>query len=102
MKQRKDLQKYPTKSMGSTSYGIKGNPSSSSKPAFNKASATTKPEVKNDKPTNTSNSSKKCFKCQGYGHIASECPNRRVITIVENEVVEEEEEESEKEEIEEH
>ena len=43
---------------------------------------------------------KKCFKCQGYGHIASECP--RVITIVENEDVEEEEEESENEEIEEH
>ncbi|KAK6925323.1 Zinc finger, CCHC-type [Dillenia turbinata] len=29
------------------------------------------------------NSGKKCFKCQGYGHIASECPNRRVFTIVE-------------------
>lgn len=70
--QRKDLRKYLTKSMGSTSYEIKGNPgSSSSKPAFNKASATTKPEGKNDKPTNTSNSSKKCFKCQRYGHIAS-------------------------------
>ncbi|XP_059287581.1 uncharacterized protein LOC132040912 [Lycium ferocissimum] len=23
-----------------------------------------------------------CFKCQGRGHIASECPNRRTITIV--------------------
>ena len=38
----------------------------------------------------------------GIKHIALECPKRRVITIVENEVVEEEEEELEKEEIEEH
>ena len=92
--QRKDLRRYATKSMWSTSYGITGNPgASSSKLAFNKASTTNKPETKNDKPTNTSNALKKCFKCQGYGHIASECPNRKVITIVENEVVEEEEEE---------
>ncbi|XP_060190610.1 uncharacterized protein LOC132619861 [Lycium barbarum] len=26
-----------------------------------------------------------CFKCQGRGHIASECPNRRTITIVRDE-----------------
>ncbi|XP_038713432.1 uncharacterized protein LOC120007302 [Tripterygium wilfordii] len=28
---------------------------------------------------------KKCFKCQGLGHIATDCPNRRVITILEGE-----------------
>ena len=37
------------------------------------------------KPVGTSNSSRKCFNCQGYGHIASECPNRRVVTIIEEE-----------------
>ncbi|XP_024177783.1 uncharacterized protein LOC112183652 [Rosa chinensis] len=26
---------------------------------------------------------KKCFKCSGLGHIASECPNRRVVNLVE-------------------
>ncbi|GKV20647.1 hypothetical protein SLEP1_g30745 [Rubroshorea leprosula] len=28
----------------------------------------------------------KCFKCQGFGHIASNCPNRRIITIVGEEI----------------
>ncbi|PKU61488.1 RNA-directed DNA polymerase [Dendrobium catenatum] len=26
---------------------------------------------------------RKCFKCQGFGHIASGCPNRRVVTLME-------------------
>lgn len=28
-------------------------------------------------------SPKKCFKCHGFGHIALECPNRKVITFIE-------------------
>ncbi|KAI4339616.1 hypothetical protein MLD38_024534 [Melastoma candidum] len=27
---------------------------------------------------------KNCFKCQGIGHMAAECPHRRAITIMEN------------------
>lgn len=27
--------------------------------------------------------SRKCFKCQGIGHIASDCPNRRIETFIE-------------------
>ncbi|XP_024041854.1 uncharacterized protein LOC127898849 [Citrus sinensis] len=30
-------------------------------------------------------SSRQCFKCHGYGRIASECPNRRVVALVEEE-----------------
>jgi len=42
---------------------------------------------------------RRCFKCQGLGHVAADCPNRRVITLAEwdavkEEVVEEEKDES--------
>ena len=42
-----------------------------------------------------------CFKCQGLGHIAAECPNRRVITLAKWEAVKEESAEEEKEEFDE-
>ncbi|XP_021288378.1 uncharacterized protein LOC110419610 [Herrania umbratica] len=47
---------------------------------------------KNDKETafiRAFNVNKKCFKCQGFGHIASDCPNRRIISLVKEEVMEE-------------
>ena len=44
------------------------------------------------KPSSISNSTRKCYRCQGYGHIAFDCPNQRVVTIRE-EVIKEEEEE---------
>ncbi|KAI0522935.1 hypothetical protein KFK09_005324 [Dendrobium nobile] len=28
---------------------------------------------------------RKCFKCEGFGHIASNCPTRRIVTILEEE-----------------
>ena len=34
----------------------------------------------------------KCYKCQGYGHVASECPHGRVVTIMEDVIKEDEEE----------
>ena len=42
-------------------------------------------------------SNRRCFKCQGLGHIASDCPNRKVITLAEWATVKEEFEEEEKE-----
>ena len=38
--------------------------------------------------------SRRCFKCHGYGHIASECPNRKVITLVEEKSDDEENEDA--------
>ncbi|KAI0529218.1 hypothetical protein KFK09_001765 [Dendrobium nobile] len=37
------------------------------------------------KPINAANyPARKCFKCHGFGHIASSCPNRRVITMLQD------------------
>ena len=40
-------------------------------------------------------STRRCFKCQGLGHIASECPNRKVITLAEWRAIDEQEKEGE-------
>ncbi|KAF7120950.1 hypothetical protein RHSIM_Rhsim13G0108600 [Rhododendron simsii] len=46
-----------------------------------------KPTPKDEKTTDSSHpssshtNSRKCFKCQGYGHIASYCPNRKIFTL---------------------
>lgn len=48
-----------------------------------------KPSPKSEKTTDSSHpssshtNSRNCFKCQGYGHITSDCPNRKIITLVE-------------------
>ena len=43
-------------------------------------------------------SARRCFKCQGFGHIASDYPNRKVITLAKWESIGEDEEDGEKEE----
>ena len=56
------------------------------------AKTTLKPQVKGEvhKPQQESTSkSRQCFKCHGFGHIAYECPNRRVVALVEEYEVEE-------------
>ena len=34
--------------------------------------------------------SNKCFKCQGYGHIVSDYPNRKIVNIMKEKIVNEE------------
>jgi len=40
----------------------------------------------------------RCFKCQGFGHLASDCTNRKIVTLAERKAVEEAELEEENEE----
>ena len=42
--------------------------------------------------------SRRCYKCQGLAHIATDCPNQKVITLVEWDAVKDELAEEEKEE----
>jgi hypothetical protein len=61
------------------------------KPPVEQPSSSVKPSPK----TSTQNKTKavKCFKCQGFGHISSDCPTRRTITIIKGEAYEVSEEE---------
>ena len=43
-----------------------------------------KPKQDNTKYTISRNRDIKCFKCQGRGHIASQCPNKRVMVMRDN------------------
>jgi len=43
-------------------------------------------------------SGKRCFKCQGLGNIASDCPNRKVISLAKWETIKEDDEDEGKEE----
>ncbi|GJZ01305.1 gag-pol polyprotein [Tanacetum coccineum] len=60
---------------------------------FTKNTAQTKTIPTNKTPTIPDNSStptrvpRRCFRCQGLGHIASECPNKKMITLAEYEGV---------------
>nr|XP_027093640.1 uncharacterized protein LOC113714042 [Coffea arabica] len=59
--------------------------------------ATAKPEFKaNNGASKPRGRDTKCFKCQGYGHIASQCANQRAMLLLPNgEIVSDEEEEYE-------
>ena len=48
-----------------------------------KGGSTSKIEGKGDKFASASSANRRCFECQGFGHIASICPNQKVITILE-------------------
>ena len=74
---------YPTKPMGPSTFPQK-NP------------APQKSQAPPNRPNPSPNASKRCFRCQGLGHITSKCPNRRIISLAEWEANKEEEEEEDR------
>ena len=67
-------------------------PYSTTKPPYYPPKPQNPPQTKNAPPTVPNPSTKappkpkdkiRCFRCQGLGHIASECPNKRIISLAE-------------------
>ena len=51
---------------------------------------TTPTQVKSEAQQESTSKSKMCFKCQGLGHIDFECPNKKVIALIEEDEAKEE------------
>ena len=51
---------------------------------------TTPTQVKSEEQQELTSKSNMCFKCQGLGHIDSECPNKKVIALIEEDEAKEE------------
>ena len=62
-----------------------------------KAEPSSSKQVSKSDSSSTRNRDIMCFKCQGRGHIASQCPNKRVMVIRESGDIETDEEESDNE-----
>lgn len=89
-------QRYAPKTATKASSSNQGSAASNADKSFTKGGTSSKNGTKGDggifqRPSSNTNSARKCYKCQGYGHIASDCPNRKVVTIIEDENEDEEE-----------
>ena len=51
---------------------------------------TTPTQVKSEAQQELASKSKTCFKCQGLGHIDSECPNQKAFALIEEDEAKEE------------
>ncbi|XP_068653867.1 uncharacterized protein [Aristolochia californica] len=74
---------YPKKEETSSTFKAKPEPKT--------ANTTTTTQGKSV-PSSTHSSDIKCFKCQGRGHIASQCPNKHIMVIRDNGEIESENE----------
>ncbi|GLT29252.1 hypothetical protein SLA2020_041290 [Shorea laevis] len=91
-KQQKDAQRPSFKSAQKNSSFNQGSSSSSkSVPSAKSTPKASSNSGSGKQPANSNFSFRKCFKCQGYGHIASECPNRKAFTVVKDDNVSEDE-----------
>ncbi|PKI52817.1 hypothetical protein CRG98_026765 [Punica granatum] len=81
-KQSKD--KSTHKTLGRDGVSNRGSAPTPKSSSTGQASSSKATPVQGGTSRNTSSTiSKQCFKCRGFGHIASECPNRKIISLVE-------------------
>ncbi|KAK0598955.1 hypothetical protein LWI29_001037 [Acer saccharum] len=96
-KQQKEIHGRGSKYGSREGFPIKGTNSKSGTATKTIPKSTSKDDgavANKPQPSSSNASSRRCFKCQGFGHIASECPNRRIVSLVEEENEDEMEEDS--------
>ncbi|KAJ8631268.1 hypothetical protein MRB53_024591 [Persea americana] len=93
-KQQNEAKKRGFRSVAKESSSNRGSapsykPNTATKSSTTKASEKANVGLSSKVASSSSASTKKCFKCQGYGDIAFDCPNRKIFSIFEEEVEEE-------------
>ncbi|XP_052478585.1 uncharacterized protein LOC128034050 [Gossypium raimondii] len=101
LKRKGPTQTYPTTSTNKWAQGTSKAPNQPKKPFVAAKPNQVSADASKNKNEAVSNHSRdiKCFKCQGRGHIASQCPNRRVMVVRSNGEIESEDEQEEEPEI---
>ncbi|TXG53757.1 hypothetical protein EZV62_019013 [Acer yangbiense] len=96
-KQQNEMRSRGSKYGSRKGFTKKGGTSSSKPTAATKTNtkvSTSKGEdvvsKQQQQPSSSNTNSRRCFKCQGFGHIASKCPNRKIVSSVEEDSDEDE------------
>ncbi|XP_040971345.1 uncharacterized protein, partial [Gossypium hirsutum] len=101
LKRKGPMRTYPTASTNKWTQGTSKAPNRPKEPFVAAKPNQVSADASKNKNESVSNRSRdiKCFKCQGRGHIASQCPNRRVMVVRSNGEIESEDEQEEEPEI---
>ncbi|XP_031402539.1 uncharacterized protein LOC116212098 [Punica granatum] len=82
--EKQSKEKSTHKTLGRDGVSNRGSAPTPKSSSTSKASSSKATPAQGGTSCNTSSTiSKQCFKCRGFGHIASECPNRKIISLVE-------------------
>ncbi|XP_031387093.1 uncharacterized protein LOC116200384 [Punica granatum] len=82
--EKQSKEKSTHKTLGRDGVSNRGSAPTPKSLSTGKASSSKATPAQGGTSRNTSSTiSKQCFKCRGFGHIASECPNRKIISLVE-------------------
>ncbi|KAF7112533.1 hypothetical protein RHSIM_RhsimUnG0220300 [Rhododendron simsii] len=90
-KQLKESRGSTSRTWNKESNSNRANASSTNKETVFKPNPKKETAAGSSNPRSSNPSSRRCFKCQGFGHIAADCPNRKVVSLVEEEMEEEKE-----------
>ncbi|KAG5539880.1 hypothetical protein RHGRI_020186 [Rhododendron griersonianum] len=90
-KQLKESRGSTSRTWNKESNSNRANASSTNKEAIFKPNPKKETAAGSSNPRSYNPSSRRCYKCQGFGHIAADCPNRKMVSLVEEEMEEEKE-----------